>query len=168
MAMNRDRKILLLILFFSVIASLTSINLIVLKDRRDRALSGLDLMERQFVRLQEKSRGISPESIDELKTLIELEKGRFFSKEETDPYRLGLEILAMLEKRGIKVAQYKTLQQEEGFLLEFSVSARASSFFPFWEDMNRQGRYYDVPYFSIKTEKSGVSSTFRIGYAVYE
>lgn len=166
--MSRDRKILLIILVFSMAASLSAINLLILSDRSSRARSGIEQLEPQYLKLHGGGEEVSAESIDALKSMIDMERSRFFPLDETDPYLLGIKILGMLEKRGIKVGQYKTLELEGGFLLEFSVRSRSSSLFSFWEDLYGEDKYYRIPYLSINNEKDGVSCTFRIGYAVYE
>lgn len=166
--MNRDRKILLIILLFSLVLSLSIINMIMLSDRRSRAASNRELLESQYEKLNIRSVEIPAEEIRSLKSFLDEEKQRFFTDDETDPYKLGLEIIDKLEKNRLTVLQYRTLEEEESFLLEFSIQGQAIRFFSFWEDLYGLNRYYTVPQFSMKNEKSGISATFRIGYALYE
>jgi len=165
---NRDRKILLTILFISVLISLSVINLTILNDRNARNQSTMAALENQYTRLQKGGREIPPEILSEMEDLIEGEKQKYIPVEDSDPYKLGLEIISLLEGRGIRVVQYKTLDLKEGYLLEFTVSAQASPFFSFWRDFSEKGTYFHIPYFSVRNERDGLSSTFRIGYAAYE
>jgi len=166
--MNRDRKILLTILFFSLVISLSVINLTILNDRNRRNQASIDALENQYARLQKGGRDIPPEILAEMEMIIEGEKLKYIAREDSDPYKLGLEIIALLERRGISVVQYKTLDLKEGYLLEFTVSSEAVSFFSFWRDFSKKDKYFNIPYFSVRNEKDGLSSTFRIGYAAYE
>lgn len=142
--------------------------MVILNDRNSRNSTNIAMLENQYTRLPGGGSRISGDTLSRMRNLLEEEKQRYFAPDERDPYKLGIEILAMVEKRGIKVLQYKTMDQKEGFLLEFSVSAKAVSFFTFWQDLYSKGKYYTIPYFSIKNESDGLSATFRIGYAAYE
>lgn len=166
--MNKERKILLVILLFSILFSLSTFNIFWLTGRRERAQARIDVLEKQYIRLTNKGLTVPEGTLELWESCMEEERDRFFTKEEKDPYKLGIEILAMLENQGIQVMQYKTLEVEDGFLLEFSLEARTSSFFNFWQTLYKKEKYYSIPYFTLKNEKKGISSTFRIGYALYE
>lgn len=166
--MNRDRKILLILFSISLVASLTAINMIILSDRHSRAASNRKLLENQYEKLNIRSVEIPEEEIDSLQVYLDEEKMRFFTDDETDPYKLGLEIIDKLETNRLTVLQYMTLEIEDSFLLEFSVQGQSVRFFSFWEDIYGHNRYYSIPQLSMKNEKEGISATFRIGYALYE
>ncbi|MBB6478488.1 hypothetical protein [Spirochaeta isovalerica] len=166
--MNKERKVLLVILYFALILSLSVVNLVVLKDRRDRSLSESSLLEQQLSKVRKKRLIIPDGTLLSLRELVDGERGMFFSVEEEDPYTLGLEIIAMLEYRGVEIVQYKTLEMKDEVLLEFTVESGPYSFFSFLKDLGSKSRYYKVPYLAVTNRNEGISSTFRIGQAVYE
>lgn len=166
--MNKDRRILLIILFFSILASLTFINIFTLNEKRSGIRSGIENLEMQYLKLGSRTGEISEDDIDTLKELIEKEQLRYFQSENTDPYRFGLDIKDLLESNSLYVREYKTIEQDNAFLIEFSVEGSSRKFFTFLEDIYKREKNYRFPYFSVKNEKEGISSTFRIGYAFYE
>ncbi|MBI9099722.1 MAG: hypothetical protein JEY91_14680 [Spirochaetaceae bacterium] len=166
--MNRDRKILLIILFFTVISSLSFLNIFILKERRSHTLNRLTVVEKNYEKLGGTIRRVPEDEIRFLKEQIEVEKGRFFSEEEMDPYKFGLEIKGLLENRSMTIISYKTIELEDIYLIEFTVTGSSTGFFRFLKTLYDRQLYYHFPYFSIKNEKYGISSTFRIGYSLYE
>lgn len=166
--MNKERKILLIILFFSLVLSISFMNIFMLKEKRNNLVSTINVMEKQYEKLGIHTGDVSQDDIQKLKDMIELEKMRYFQAESTDPYRFGLEIKALLESNSLQVKGYKTLEQDDSFLIEFSVEGSSQGFFSFLKTIYEKEKNYRFPYFTIKNEKSGISSTFRIGYALYE
>jgi len=166
--MNKDRKILLIILFLSVLFSLSAMNIIVKKDYRSDLLNRILLTEQKLQKLNKVSQGASVDDVNELKGLIEKEKSRFFDIEESDPYKLGIEIKDLLEKNNITVKSYKTIEEEHNFLIEFSIAGNPSHFFSFMQTLYEHNKNYRFPFCSIRNESTGISADFRIGYAFYE
>lgn len=166
--MNRDRKILLIILYFSIIISLSVLNLFILSERKADVYSNIKILEKQFVKLGIRTGDIPEGDLEKLKELISEESSRYFIKEESDPYELGLKIISMLEFEYLEIKEYRTLEVEDSYVLEFSVKGSSYRFFRFLQTLYSEDKNYRIPQFSLKNEKEGISSTFRIGYAFYE
>ncbi len=166
--MNKDRKILLLILFFSVLVAFSFMNILTLSDKRKKLKSNILSSEMMYSRIGRDHKEILPEDVEEFRKNIEEEKKAFFVSEDTDPYKFGLEIKDLLEKSKLNVISYKTIEEEDSYLIEFSIKGSTYNFFSFLNNLNRSGMNYRFPYLTIRNEKRGLSSVFRIGYSLYE
>lgn len=166
--MNKERKILLLILYFTILISLSALNLFVLNERRSDVLTNIELLEKQYVKSGVRTGDFPREDLDELRELISKESARFFSIEESDPYELGLKIISMLETRNLEIGEYRTIEIDDSYLLEFSIKGSSYGFFRFIQTLYSEDKNYKIPQLALKNEKEGISSTFRIGYAFYE
>lgn len=166
--MNRERKILLIILFFSVLTSLSFINAFILSEKRTEVLNRINLLEQQYAKLGIVNHPYSHQVIEKAVDLLAEEKSMFFSRNNTDPYEFGLSLISMLEQKGLTIKSYKTLEEKDSFFLEFSVEGRAASFFAFLDTVYSSGKKYRFPYLSIQNREKGIHVDFRIGYAFYE
>ncbi len=166
--MNKDRKILLLILFFSVLVAFSFLNVLNLSEKMENLKSKILSSEMMYSRIGMDHKEILPEDVEEYRKMIDDEKSAFFVSEDTDPYKFGLEIKDMLEKSKLNVISYKTIEEEDSYLIEFSINGSTYNFFSFLKNLNRSGMNYRFPYLTIRNEKRGLSSVFRIGYSLYE
>ena len=128
----------------------------------------INITEKRYKKLAVVNPEISDEYLFRLKELIEEEKSNYFHMDEVDPYKFGQEIKALLESNNIKVKSYKTTEKDNIYLIEFSVDGSSYNLFSFFKTLYETGRNYRIPYFQVKNEKTGISSTFKIGYSIYE
>jgi hypothetical protein len=140
----------------------------VLSDKREHLKNRISLMEKKYLKLGEIDNEISVDDVSRIKMMIEVEENSFFDENETDPYKFGLEIKESLESQNLKVKGYKTIELDEVLFIEFSVSGSSLDFFMFLKNLNTRGKNYNFPYFTIRNENNGISSTFRIGYMLNE
>lgn len=166
--MIKERKILLIILYFSFLISLSAMNLFLLNERRSEVLTNIELLEKQYGKLGIRTGDYPRGDLDKLKGFINDESSRYFRKEDSDPYVLGLKIISMLELQNLDIREYRTLEINDSYLLEFSVKGSSYGYFRFLQNLYSDDKNYKIPQFSLKNEKEGISSTFRIGYAFYE
>ncbi len=166
--MNKDRKILLIILYFSILLSLSFLNIFILNEKRTEVLTNIELLEKQYVKRGNRSDNSPLGDLEKLRDLISTESSRYFSIEDSDPYELGLKIISMLESQHLEIGEYRTLEIDDSYLLEFSIKGSSYGFFRFLEILYHEDNNYKIPQLALKNEKEGISSTFRIGYAFYE
>lgn len=166
--MNKERKILLVILYFSILISLSALNVFILNERRSDVLTNIKLLEKQYVKLGIPTCNFPQGDLEKLRELLSKESSRYFRVEESDPYELGLKIISMLELQNLEIREYRTLEIENSYLLEFSVKGSSYGFFRFLQTLYSEDKNYKIAQFALKNEKEGISSTFRIGYAFYE
>ena len=166
--MNKERRILLIILFFSVVVSLSFINVFTLKDRSNNLNMTINITEKKYNKLAVNNPGISEEYLSRLMKLIEEEKSGYFSINDVNPYIFGQEIKALLELNNINVKSYKTTEKDNLYIIEFSVDGTPYNYFSFFNSLYKTGKNYKIPYLTIQNEKTGISSIFKIGYSIYE
>jgi hypothetical protein len=166
--MNRDRKILLIILFFTLVISASALNLFILGEKHTVVRNRITLVEQNLNKMGLGTRGISVEEISFYKDGIEAEKARYFERNETDPFKFAIEIKSLLESEKLTVNSYKSIESENSYLIEFSIEGSSVSFFRFLDELNQLNKNYIFPQLSLKNEKKGISSVFRIGYLIYE
>lgn len=166
--MNRDRKILLIILFFTILLSVSFVNFTIVTEKREQILLRTKLINQKIQKLKENRGNISTEELLFYKDYMENEKKKFFRGDETDPYKFGIDIKESLEKEHLNIRSYRTIESEEEYLLEFSISGSSYDFFNFLKKLYDRDLNYSFPYFAVKNEKNGINVTFRIGYIIYE
>jgi hypothetical protein len=138
------------------------------QDNRDQVRVRTELMEKKLLNMTKNPQNISSDELEYYRDLTKEEKDKFMSPLSSNPYLLALEIKKILESEHLSLESYRTIEHGEDFYIEFSLSGSTLGFFSFLKRIYENGFYYKFPYFAIKNEKSGISSTFTIGYDFYE
>ncbi|MDA3810815.1 MAG: hypothetical protein PF518_10885 [Spirochaetaceae bacterium] len=166
--MNKDRKVLLIILYVTLILSISLINIFVKNEQWSDLTNRIKLSEQKFEKQNKGTHEVSIVDVQKYSELIEEEKKRYFYREDTDPYKFGIEIKNLLENQALIVISYKTIEMVDSYLIEFTVEGNSSFFFSFLKKLYDNNKNYTFPYFMLKNTKHGISSKFRIGYVLYE
>ena len=141
-------------------------NVILLTEKRELLRERTSLLEQKISKLNDTSHNISPEELNYYREIIEQEKSRFFPAGETDPYKFGIDIKKLLEKEHLTIKNYRTIEQDNHYLIEFSLSGSSYNFFNFLKNLYDRNLNYTFPYFTVKNEKYGLDASFRIGYVL--
>lgn len=166
--MNKERKILIILFILSTSISISIFNIIYLRDRYNNVQDTRAQLLLQLEDLDKAPVDVNENDLSSFKELLDKEKRKFLASDEADPYKMGLSIISLMENSGVKINEYRTIKNDESFLLEFSVESASPYFFKFWESLLSADQYYSVPLLTLNNEKDGISAVFRIGYAVYE
>ena len=133
----------------------------------------IETLKRQYVRLQA---GGAPEPMDIGQRMRELEQAedselhRYYDKEETDLYRFGSAVNALLLRHGMTVDQFRTVSGSRGSVLELTVRGGPSSFMAFLADVSSAPKYWTIPYLHVqsRSENGALTCELQIGYMVHE
>jgi len=166
--MSRERKILLIILSFSILLSISIMNFFFLNEKHNLLRNRIKIVEQNLNKMERKKRIVSIEEINFYKNEIEKEKARYFDAVDTDPFQFAIEIKSLLENENITVNSYKTIEDGDSLFIEFTVEGQSVSLFRILEKLNNKNMNYLYPLFSVKNLNEGISSIFRIGYMTDE
>lgn len=164
--MNRERKILIVILYISSIVSISALLFFNMWNRKEVLVRENHLLEKQYVKLKEKDISVSMDSLTEVQLVSDAYTKRFQDESLLDPYELGLNLLEMMHKREIQVQQYKTVEIDKQPYIEYSLEALPVNFFAFLQELYKQELYYHIPYLTLNRETEKLNVSFRIAYAI--
>ena len=110
--MNKERKILLLILWFTFILSLCFISIFVFLDDRNVTNSRIKKYEDNIRKINKQP--LSQEELDikltKLKNGVETIKNKFYVKDEITKAEFGLKLQKMITNAGLRITQYQTIE----------------------------------------------------------
>ena len=166
--MNKDRKILLIILYIMILLSISVMNVIIKNEKRVDLLNRITLTEQKLMKLNKVVASVTTNDVADYLNLLENEKERYFDGEDSDPYKFGIEIKDLLENQHLIVKSYKTIESDNTFLIEFSIEGSSYDFFAFMRTLYEKNKNYTFPFCSLKNKNTGINADFRIGYAIYD
>lgn len=93
-------------------------------------------------------------------------QGRFYKKEEMEPYKFGISIRDLLSAKGMNIQKYQTIEAKDINLLEFSITGDALAFAEFLEHVSLADKYWSVHSLTINApENNGrIQAVFQITY----
>jgi hypothetical protein len=94
------------------------------------------------------------------------EKGRYYTREEIDPYQYSVIIKKLLTSDGMNIKRYQTVEVKDITYLEYSVDGDALGFVEFLKNVSSSDKHWNIPYLSIDVRKGegNFDSLFRITY----
>ncbi len=94
------------------------------------------------------------------------EGGRYYARDQIDPYRFSITVRKALLANGLKIQKYQTVEGKDGVVLEFSLAGNAADLARFLKTVSNSEKYWFIPYLSVDSAKGNgaISAVMRIHY----
>ena len=165
--LSKRETLLVHVLLWAVVAAAAGIGFYLQLERRAEARRKVATLREQVVKFG--ARTADQEALsrqkEQLARRLELDRGRYYTAQEMDPYRFGMIIRDLLRRDGLAISRYQTQEVMGENLLEFAVSGNAIGLVRFLQRVADSPKFWSVPFLSITAGQGGkVQAVFRIGY----
>ncbi len=165
--LSRRETLLLHVLVWAVVAAAAGIGFYLQLERRAEARQKIAALSQQVGKFG--ARAADQESLsrqkEQLARELELDRGRYYTAQEMDPYRFGIIIRDLLRRDGLEISRYQTQEAMGENLLEFAVSGDALGLARFLQRVSQSPKLWSVPFLSVTAGQRGkIQAVFRIGY----
>ncbi len=165
--LSRRETLLLHVLVWAVVAAAAGIGFYLQLERRAEARQKIAALSQQVGKFG--ARAADQESLsrqkEQLARELELDRGRYYTAQEMDPYRFGIIIRDLLRRDGLEISRYQTQEVMGENLLEFAVSGDALGLARFLQRVSQSLKLWSVPFLSVTAGQRGkIQAVFRISY----
>ncbi len=101
---------------------------------------------------------------DRLTGAIATEKDRYYASQEQDLTRLGIRMLALVRKNGLRYTRLNKVESRDGRFLEVALEGHIVDIMRLLDDIYANPKYLNVSFLSISTKAARTSATLRINY----
>jgi len=165
--LSKRETLLLHVLVWAVVAAAAGIGFYLQLERRAEARQKIAALREQVGKFG--ARAADQEALnrqkEQLSRELELDRGRYYTAQEMDPYRFGIIIRDLLRRDGLEISRYQTQEVMGENLLEFAVSGNALGLTRFLQKVSQSPKRWSVPFLSVTAGQRGkIQAVFRIGY----
>ena len=127
-----------------------------------------DMLERQMQKVTVKSPDSEDLQVrkDTLVNQIQIEKEKYYHRDDIDPYQFSIVIRNLLSTNGLTIKKYQTIELTDYTSLEFSIAGGVLELIEFLKAVSYADKHWNMSFLTLDARKGDgtVDTIFRINY----